>query len=316
MMGAAYQEVDHCVCVCWLDPCIRWDARIPLAHARERAMEQVSAELARVQAERRRLQKLTWDKEKTRRLRRERAWRVATIAFCHVPTAGEGIATAVLRKYGVCIEMDVAECTLEIEKRFLETPVDKLAQWLDWTADTPQAELEEARRLVEEVRLLSWVQAQSCTQGVSPPPQFVWEKRCVLSIEDSSKPDARAASHRPPRSAGARKWVQRFRRRLGPGHGTLASKRHADGRHHASQGSVQGVKKCSPPIRNRGAILRVRKTDPVWVPRVHFSIRWGSKKQPFLELTFCPEGDGCVAMVSLPRQASATGQEDAPAQSR
>ena len=91
-------------------------------------MEQVSAKLARLQAERRRLQKQAWHKEKTSRGRRERAWRVATIAFCHVPTAGEAIVAAVLRKYGGCIGVDVAECALEIEARLLEAPVDKLAQ--------------------------------------------------------------------------------------------------------------------------------------------------------------------------------------------
>ena len=74
-------------------------------------MEQVSAELARLQAERRRLQKQAWDKGKTRRGRRERAWRVATIALCHVPIAGEGVATAVQRRYIFCMDVDVAECT-------------------------------------------------------------------------------------------------------------------------------------------------------------------------------------------------------------
>ena len=98
-------------------------------------MEDVSAQLKHLQAERRRLEKQVRSKEKTGQLRRERAWRVATIAFCHVPTAGEEISKAVLRKYGDCIDMDVAQCTSEMEKRFLETPVDKLAQWLDWEAD-------------------------------------------------------------------------------------------------------------------------------------------------------------------------------------
>ena len=175
-------------------------------------MEQVSAKLARLQAERRRLQKQVWHTGKTSRGRRERAWRVATIAFCHVPTAGEAIATAVLRIYGACMDVDIAECTLGIEKRFLETPVDKLAQWLDRTGDTLQAELMEAKRIVEDVRLLSWVRSQNRTQGVSSLPQLVWEKRCFLSIDNSSEPDARASSHRPHRRAGAKKWVQRFRR--------------------------------------------------------------------------------------------------------
>ena len=179
-------------------------------------MEQMNAVLAGLQEERRHLQKQAWSKGNYIRLRRERAWRVATIAFCHVPTAGEAIATSLLRgKYGECIGMNIAACTFQIEKRFLEMPVDKLALVLDWTTDTPRGELAEAKRLVEEVRLLSWVTSQNCTQGVSPPPQFVWEKRCFLSIENSSEPDSRASSHRPARSAGARKWVQRFRRRWG-----------------------------------------------------------------------------------------------------
>ena len=138
----------------------------------------MSAELARLQAERRRLQKQAWAEEKTARGRREGAWRVAMIAFCHIPMAGEAIAQAVLRMYGVCMDVDVAECTLQIEKRFLETPVDKLAQWLDWTGGTPQAALMEAKRIMEDVRLLSWVQSQNSAQGTSPLPQFVWEKRC------------------------------------------------------------------------------------------------------------------------------------------
>ena len=129
-----------------------------------------------------------------------------------------------LRKYGDCIGVDVAECTFEIEKRFLETPVDKLAQWLDWTGDTQQAELMDAKRLVEDVSLLSWVQSKNCTQGVSPLPQFVWEKRCFLSIENGSEPDARASSHRAHRSASAKRWVQRFRRRWGLSMGRLPAK--------------------------------------------------------------------------------------------
>ena len=122
------------------------------------------------------------------------------------------------------MDVDVAECTLQIEKRFLETPVDKLAQWLDWTGDTPQAELMEAKRIVEDVRLLSWVQSQNSAQGVSPLPQFVWEKRCFLSIENSSEFGEKASWHRPHRSAGAKKWVQRFRRRWGLVMGRLPAK--------------------------------------------------------------------------------------------
>ena len=85
-------------------------------------------------------------------------------------------------------------------------------------------ELAEAKRLVEDVRLLSWVSTQNSAQGVAPPPGFVWEKRCALSIENSSKQDRRAWSCRPPGSAAARKWLQRFRRRWGLVLGRQAAK--------------------------------------------------------------------------------------------
>ena len=178
-------------------------------------MDHVSADLARVKAERRRLTKLAWHLDNAKRVRRARAWRVGTIAFCHVPMAGESIATAIVCKYGDAITTDETECALELERRFLNTPVDMLAQWLDWIAEDPQTEVVEAKRLVEEVRLLAWVQSQNAAQGVAPPPQFVWEQRCSLSIQNTSHPNAHASPLRPPRSAGARKWVQRFRRRWG-----------------------------------------------------------------------------------------------------
>ena len=122
-------------------------------------MEDVSAQLKHLQAERMRLEKQARSKEKTGQLWRERAWCVVTIAFCRVPTAGEEISKAVLRKYGDCIDMDVAQCTSEMEKRFLETPVDKLAQWLDWEADIPEAELLEPS--------VSWKKL-ACSHGYAP----------------------------------------------------------------------------------------------------------------------------------------------------
>jgi len=177
--------------------------------------ELVNAELARVTAERKRLQKLVSAVESRRRARRDHALRIATVAFCHEPAAIERIATALLRKYRTCIDASITDCTEEIEQRFIDTPVDTLALWLDWEGDVARGELVEAKRLVEEMRLLSWVDAQNSTQGVAPPPQFVWEKRCSLSIENSTDKDRRASADRPLNSAAAKKWLQRFRRRWG-----------------------------------------------------------------------------------------------------
>ena len=120
-------------------------------------MQEISAELARVTAERTRLQRQA-QKERSRRHRqREHAFLTATIAFCHEPTAGPTIAAATLRKYTRAIGEDVDACAREIEARFLETPVDTLAQWLDWSEDIPRTIRSEAQRLVEDARLLRWI---------------------------------------------------------------------------------------------------------------------------------------------------------------
>ena len=108
---------------------------------------------------------------------------------------------------------DVAKCTTEIEDRFLKTPVATLAQWLDWSEDLPRGARAEAQRLVEDARLLRWVGEQNSAQGVAPAPQFVWERRCALAIDHDSGHQKCAASWRPARSAAAKKWIQRFRKR-------------------------------------------------------------------------------------------------------
>ena len=120
-------------------------------------MEEVSAELARHRTELARRQRQAQKKRARRRKQREHALLTATIAYCHEPTAGPTIAAATLRKYTRAIGEDVDACAREIEARFLETPVDTLAQWLDWSEDTPRTIRSEAQRLVEDARLLRWI---------------------------------------------------------------------------------------------------------------------------------------------------------------
>ena len=132
-------------------------------------MEQLTTELAPLSQESRRLQKQAAKQQSRRHARREHALLVATVAFCHEPTAGETIAAAMKRKYKHVFHEDLVSCTREIEGRFLETSVDKLAQWLDWEGDLPKTNLTEAKRLVEEVRLHVWISIQNSTQGVAPP---------------------------------------------------------------------------------------------------------------------------------------------------
>ena len=176
-------------------------------------MQELAAELARVADERRRLQRLAQKARARHSKQREHALLVATIAFCHEPTYGHVFAAATLRKYPRHFEESVAQCTAEIEDRFLKTPVETLAQWLDWSEDMPPGARAEAQRLLEDARLLRWVGDQNSAQGVAPPPQFVWEKRCSLAIDCQHGERSAAASWRPARSAAAKKWLQRFRRR-------------------------------------------------------------------------------------------------------
>ena len=177
------------------------------------AMQEIAAELTRVTTELTRRQRQAQKERARLRKQREHALLAATIAFCHDPTAGPSIAAATLRKYARAIEEDVDACAREIETRFLETPVDTLAGWLDWNENIPRPIRSEAQRLVEDARLLRWIGEQNSAQGVAPAPQFVWERRCALAIDHESGDQKCAASWRPARSAAAKKWIQRFRKR-------------------------------------------------------------------------------------------------------
>ena len=176
-------------------------------------MEEVNAELARVTAELTRRQRQAQKERARLRKQREHALLTATIAFTHEPTAGPTIVAAILRKYARALGDDVDACIQEIEARFLQTPVDTLGKWLDWSEDIPRTIQSEAQRFVEDARLLHWIGEQNSAQGVAPPPQFVWEKRCALAIDKNSGHQRCAASWRPARSAAAKKWMQRFRKR-------------------------------------------------------------------------------------------------------
>ena len=187
-------------------------------------MQEIANDLARVTVERRRLQRQAQKMRSKKNKQQEQAIIVATIAFCHEPNAVTKIAEATLRKHAKIMDYDVDSCTREIQDRFLRTPVDTLAQWLDWSEDIPRVARTEAQRLVEDARLLHWVEEQNSAQGVAPPPQFVWEKRCSLAIDCGSGEEKRATAWRPARSAAARKWMQRFRLRWGLTLGRLPAK--------------------------------------------------------------------------------------------
>ena len=232
------------------------------------AMEEVAAELARTTAELTRRQRQAQKERARRRKQREHALLTATVAFCHEPTAGPAIATATLRKYPGAMDEDVDTLTREIEARFLEAPVNTLAQWLDWS-DIPRTVEREAQRLVEDVRLLHWIDEQNSAQGVSPPPQFVWEQRCALAIDKTTGPERCAASWRPARSAAAKKWLQRFRKRWNLCLGRLPAKEVLPTetmQAKARFGSPKKLEQCP----HLGSQFGVRGAAPVQVPQDYF----------------------------------------------
>ena len=187
-------------------------------------MDALATELAALRAERRRLQKTAWKQHATEARQREQALQAATIAFCHVPTAGATLARATLRRFPNWMDADVDACARAIEDRFLQTPVAVLAEWLDWAGDVPASTLAEAKRLAQDARLVSWVDEQNSAQGVAPPPQFVWEKKCAFAVDHGLKQGDGAATWRPAKSQAAKKWMQRFRRRWNLGLGRLPAK--------------------------------------------------------------------------------------------
>ena len=176
-------------------------------------MEGGNAELARVTAEVKRRQRQEQKERARLPKQREHVLVTATIAFTHGPPAGSTIAAATLRKYAGALGEDEDACILEHGNRFLATPVDTLAQWLDCSEDIPRTTRSEAERMVGDARLLRWVEEDNGARGVASPPQLVWEKGCALGVDKKSGHERCAASWRLRRSAAAKKWMQRVRQR-------------------------------------------------------------------------------------------------------
>ena len=175
-------------------------------------LQRVQEALAAVQQQKRRMLKAMRRKDSTIMQRRQRAWKVAIVSFCHMPEQSQKLAEAILRSYADSFTMSDREFITELERRFLATPVEQLANWLDWQTDLLKAEQEESRRLVADLQLLAWIEGQNTQQGLSPTPGLVWEQRCLLTIQ-SLQNTQQGFSKRGKATAGAIKWVQRFKQR-------------------------------------------------------------------------------------------------------
>ena len=139
---------------------------------------------------------------------RARLLRQATIVCCHTQSAVADLASLLQKRFTKYFKNSVEELAREIETQFLETQIEDLAQWLDWTGDGPQKEFREAKKLWVELELLRWVDNQNMVQGVVPLPHFVREEcdRLSRAIGCESIRDI----GEPLQTEAARKWVQRF----------------------------------------------------------------------------------------------------------
>ena len=97
-----------------------------------------------------------------------------------------------------------------ITDQFLDTDTETLSHWLDWECrHCTRRDIRAAQKLVEEVRLLDWIDMQNSIQGVAPP--FEWDYRCQHRV--LAGPGHSNSSAAPFTSAGAVKWMQKFRKR-------------------------------------------------------------------------------------------------------
>lgn len=176
-------------------------------------METIREQLQKTTARCRSLDKCLRLQHSRLQARVERVWTIGTIVLCHAPDDGQQIVMALKQKYAEILPACPSDCLIEIEKRYLETSVEQLAEWLQWEGMPSQIMMKEVKHILEDARLHVWICKQNDVQGIAPPPQFVWKKRCSL-FEDLHD-DAPVASSvmQSPKSEAARKWVQRFRLR-------------------------------------------------------------------------------------------------------
>ena len=152
---------------------------------------------------------------------------------------------------------------------------------------------------MEDAGLLGWIGEQNSAQGVAPPPQFVWERRCALAIDNQSGRERGAASWRPARSAAAKKWMQRFRQRWNLTLGRLPAKNLLP--------SATMQTKARPESRRKVAAVvppSVAFWGPQGSPRLgavrSFSVRqWGCKNGTIFLVIFRPRTSSCWAKYHL-----------------
>ena len=147
--------------------------------AMSRGHAQVAAELKQVSELNKQLTRNLSAAEARRELQKESALRVAIKAYCHEPAGLQRFAEFLHRKVPDMFAADFV--SLHIVDYFLGTDSDVLASWLDWeSGPCTKRDVADAKRCVEDVQLLTWVEDQNASQGVAPPQRFVHRCRYAL----------------------------------------------------------------------------------------------------------------------------------------
>lgn len=106
-----------------------------------------------------------------------------------------------------------------VEDLFLAVDLEELASWCDAANPADPPALEEASRVVEEWRLMRWVQRLNEERGVAPSTSSLLERSAQrrLQLPEAARPPERGVVA----DGRNRAWALKFRRRWGARHGAI-----------------------------------------------------------------------------------------------
>ena len=145
--------------------------------------------------------------------RRKHALQVAIIALGHDLDFQDDIIAYLRRKYDRAFQETDEELTKTVTDEYMATADENLSSWLDWNpVSVTRTAMTEARRLVDDMRVLQWVREEHSVHGLAPPPRTLLQKRRAAGL---APVQFGTEESQPETEAGPRKWIQRFRRRWG-----------------------------------------------------------------------------------------------------
>ena len=173
-------------------------------------LEHIDACLKAARAQARQLTRQVRDTSRRRDRARSRTLHICSVAFAHDAEGLPRYLEYVRRVFPGLFEETEEVLATRIGDMYLATTPDEIARWLNWQCShLLKSEIDTAKRLVEEARVLRWVEAQNADKGVAPPGRFVWNEFKQIRAECTTE----AVDQRPHTDWAAKKWLWRFRRR-------------------------------------------------------------------------------------------------------